>query len=418
MRINVADGTLSSRVASRLGRRTGIVERRLFRGDGTAWPYCNGCPLNDGRPKIPSSGNIDTAKVAVVGEKPGEAEVERGEAWVGRAGSLLRDSLKRDMGIDPTREAFLGNVVRCRPRQDELSDGEMLAVAKRCSAYVMDELESAPSLPIVGTGNLVLRTLSGVSGIIGERGILRRLPDGRRFLPTHNPAYILWTEGAAREQVEAAFRSDLASFGRWLRNGSASVVGEFVKTERRWKAIVSYMESRPLVFFDFETPGLSPWGMKWGVPAILSGGFSTKAGESFGVAIVHPDAPFSPDVAAGGVRAILGGQAEKGGLHIQHDIKWARWAGWDVRNVRADAMLAATLLAYKPYTEIKSNLLRLASDWLGEIEYPWLHVNKARMTEYPIETIVGMAMTDAEWELRIHAALLTELEERSRVVNA
>ena len=145
---------------------------------------------------------------------------------------------------------------------------------------------------------------------------------------------------------------------------------------------------------------------------IIAAGFSPASGEAWGIVLAHPEAPLPLDLTWPVLKRIMAGPSRKGALKGQHDLHWGSWFGLEVVNFQGDAMLAATLLADKPYTEIKSNLLRLAADWLWEVEYPWLHIDKARMTEYPVETVVGIAMTDADWEFRIHRELLKALAVR------
>ena len=49
---------------------------------------------------------------------------------------------------------------------------------------------------------------------------------------------------------------------------------------------------------------------------------------------------------------------------------------------------------------------RLAADWLGEIEYPWLRVDKGRMAEYPVETVAMMERIVLEAEKHMGGKLV------------
>ena len=392
------------------------VARRLRRGHGLGSKKPKQeHSFDDGRPRVASSGNPDTAKLVVVGEMPGQTEVDQGEAFVGESGQFLRRVIVEEMGLDPGRDVYYGNVIPYRA-EELTTDAQKVRMGKRTVGYLLEELMALPGRPILGVGGVALGVLTKEHGITGERGILRHLEDGRSFFPTYHPAHLLRADPAVRRGLEKTFRTDLRRFGEWLQKPKRSPVGRMVKTEKELRDAQRYLSSRPLLFFDFETPSLAAWAEPIGQARILAVGFSSTPGEAIGIAIDLPDNPLPVGEAKKAVSRILASPGAKGGLHLQHDLHWARMAGFEVVNVRWDDMLAATLLAYKPYTEIRSNLLRLAADWLGEIEYPWWQVDKTRMAEYPAETVVGVAMTDAEWELRLHHALWAELAMRKRAI--
>ena len=53
-------------------------------------------------------------KVLVIGEGPGAQEDEQGQPFVGRSGQLL-DRMLESVGIDSNRDAYVCNIVKCRP---------------------------------------------------------------------------------------------------------------------------------------------------------------------------------------------------------------------------------------------------------------------------------------------------------------
>ncbi len=367
-----------------------------------------------GQPRIRSSGNPDTAQVIVVGEMPGDREAELGEAFVGRSGQLLRAIIAEETDLDPGRDVYYGNVIPYRV-DGLVTEAQKVKAGKSGVQYLWEELQALDGRPMLVAGGVALQVLMGEKHISGERGILRRLPDGRPVFPIYHPAHILRADDATRPRLEWILRDDIRKFSAWLRRPKASPLGVIIMTEQDLRKVEAYLIKQPLLFFDFETPGLSAWAEPSGAGRILAAGFSCKPGEAFGIPINCEGGPLDPAAAKAAVGRILASPAEKGALHGQHDLHWAAMAGFEVRNFRWDDMLAATLLADRPYTEIKSNLLRLAADWIGEIEYPWLRVDKSRMAEQDAATVCGVAATDAEWELRIHLALTAALEMRERI---
>ncbi|MFM7642776.1 MAG: uracil-DNA glycosylase, partial [Cyanobium sp.] len=75
---------------------------------------CCRCPLATGRQQVVVSRGNPGAALMVVGEGPGAQEDELGLPFVGRAGQLL-DQMLASVGIDSNRDAYICNVVKCRP---------------------------------------------------------------------------------------------------------------------------------------------------------------------------------------------------------------------------------------------------------------------------------------------------------------
>ena len=87
-----------------------------------------GCPLcklaRTRKNAVPGEGQI-SAKIMFIGEAPGRNEDEEGRPFVGAAGRILNDLLKK-VGIERS-QVFITNIVKCRPpnnrvpKEDELN---------------------------------------------------------------------------------------------------------------------------------------------------------------------------------------------------------------------------------------------------------------------------------------------------------
>ncbi|MFM8276973.1 MAG: uracil-DNA glycosylase family protein, partial [Cyanobium sp.] len=75
---------------------------------------CRRCPLAAGRQQVVVSRGNPQARLMVIGEGPGAQEDVAGVPFVGRSGQLL-DQLLAAAGVDVAREAYVCNVVKCRP---------------------------------------------------------------------------------------------------------------------------------------------------------------------------------------------------------------------------------------------------------------------------------------------------------------
>src|SRR3954469_19907277 len=71
------------------------------------------CPLKAERTNVVFGMGNANADLMFVGEAPGKDEDLQGKPFVGRAGRLL-DQLLEEIGI-PRAEAFVANVLKCRP---------------------------------------------------------------------------------------------------------------------------------------------------------------------------------------------------------------------------------------------------------------------------------------------------------------
>jgi hypothetical protein len=87
----------------------------------TAVAGCVKCRLCEGRTKTVFGVGDRKAKWLFIGEGPGRNEDLQGLPFVGPAGKLL-DNMLVAMGLSRTENAFIANVVKCRPTGDDGRD--------------------------------------------------------------------------------------------------------------------------------------------------------------------------------------------------------------------------------------------------------------------------------------------------------
>lgn len=152
------------------------------------------------------------ARVALVGEAPGEDEERLGEPFVGASGRLLNEMLAA-AGID-RRSCYVTNVVKVRPpgndfRRRYYEDGrgtkptaELLAARE---ALVQELRSRVPRANVtVALGDEALKALTGRMGLGKLRGSILETAVGK-VIATFHPARVLreWSE---RRIVEADLR--------------------------------------------------------------------------------------------------------------------------------------------------------------------------------------------------------------------
>jgi DNA polymerase len=165
-----------------------------------AWPElaeavagCMACGLCRTRRNTVFGVGPRPARWMLVGEAPGEQEDERGEPFVGPAGRLL-DQMLASIGVDRPAEAFIANVLKCRPPGNRNPQAEEVA---RCEPYLLRQVELLRPTLIVALGRFAAQSLLRTDASIASlRGRVHRLRAGTLEVPlvvTYHPAYLLRT---------------------------------------------------------------------------------------------------------------------------------------------------------------------------------------------------------------------------------
>ena len=147
---------------------------------------CVKCDLAATRTNVVFGSGDPDADVMFVGEGPGQQEDEQGLPFVGRSGQLL-EQLLGEIGL-ARRDAYIGNVVKCRPPKNrDPRPGEIDA----CKGYLRTQLQLVQPKVVVTLGNfsskLLLRTDTGITRLRGNAYEWW----GRFLVPTFHPAAAL-----------------------------------------------------------------------------------------------------------------------------------------------------------------------------------------------------------------------------------
>src|SRR5213078_269805 len=114
------------------------------------------CPLKAGRTNIVfGMGNAD-ADLMFVGEAPGFHEDQQGKPFVGRAGQLL-DELLAGIGMTRERDAFIANVLKCRPPGNRDPQPEEI---DECTPWLMRQVELIEPRVICTLGNFATKLIT------------------------------------------------------------------------------------------------------------------------------------------------------------------------------------------------------------------------------------------------------------------
>ncbi len=176
-----------------------------------AAPACRGCELWEPASQVVFSAGNPTARVALVGEQPGDVEDQRGIPFVGPAGVLLQRALDQ-AGLE-RRDLYVTNAVkhfRFTPSgKRRIHQTPELAHITACRPWLVAELAAVAPEVVVVLGATAARSLMGPGvRVTRERGQVVRL-DGVAHVPTVHPSSVLRTPDADRPAAFDALVADL-----------------------------------------------------------------------------------------------------------------------------------------------------------------------------------------------------------------
>jgi DNA polymerase len=153
---------------------------------------CRRCGLGSSRTQVVVSRGNPQAPLMVIGEGPGAQEDEQGKPFVGRSGQLL-DRMLESVGIDSNRDAYVCNIVKCRPPENRKPTALEMAA---CRPWLDQQIALVDPPVILLAGATAVEGLLGIKGGITKlRGQWRRGEggslEGRWLMPILHPSYLL-----------------------------------------------------------------------------------------------------------------------------------------------------------------------------------------------------------------------------------
>jgi uracil-DNA glycosylase len=153
---------------------------------------CRCCGLAAHRQQVVVGRGNPRARLLLIGEAPGAQEDASGAPFVGRSGQLL-NQLLADGAIDPDRDAYLCNVVKCRPPANRRpTPGEVAA----CRPWLDAQIRLVDPAVILLVGATALEAVLGIRGGITRlrgqwHGSALEPLAGRRLMAILHPSYLL-----------------------------------------------------------------------------------------------------------------------------------------------------------------------------------------------------------------------------------
>ncbi len=150
-----------------------------------------GCPLcklaRTRKNAVPGEGQL-AAKIMFIGEAPGSSEDEKGRPFVGAAGRIL-DNLLKKVGIERS-QVFITNIVKCRPPNNRVPEADEVAA---CKPYLDRQIALIKPKVICILGKTAYSSLLGGSSITASRGkMVERV--GQKYFLTFHPAAAIYNK--------------------------------------------------------------------------------------------------------------------------------------------------------------------------------------------------------------------------------
>lgn len=193
--------------------------------------------------------------VMFIGEAPGAEEDRLGKPFIGKSGQLLRELV--DVSGLSSYNVMYTNAVRCRPPNNKTPSVRQL---KKCQQLLLDEIADHNPLVVVLLGNTPLKSVLNESGITNWRGVIVER-DGRTYIPTFHPAYILRNPASLEIVADDIERVYGVVSGDSDESGGVDEEYEIllVDTLAKAQAMRADITRARLCSFDTETTSLRPY---------------------------------------------------------------------------------------------------------------------------------------------------------------
>ncbi|UCD91958.1 MAG: uracil-DNA glycosylase [Methanobacteriota archaeon] len=175
---------------------------------------CRKCSLSQRRKNAVPGEGPSNARIFLVGEAPGKAEDEKGEPFVGMAGRVLDEALKK-AGLHRSK-VFITSVLRCRPPNNRNPKAKEIAA---CRPYLESYVETISPRVLVALGSYGLRGLVGKTLKVGETRGKRLDYKGTPVIATYHPAAVLYNRKLMRKLVSDLKKAKSKSQAKRSRGG-------------------------------------------------------------------------------------------------------------------------------------------------------------------------------------------------------
>jgi uracil-DNA glycosylase len=147
---------------------------------------CRRCKLYGGRTRLVFGDGARDARLMFVGEAPGADEDKQGVPFVGAAGQVLNNLLKK-LGLR-REEVYIANIIKSRPPGNRDPEADEIAA---CLPFLEKQIQAIRPRVIVTLGRIATHALLGTKEPLTRlRGHWQKYGN-IRVMPTFHPSYLL-----------------------------------------------------------------------------------------------------------------------------------------------------------------------------------------------------------------------------------
>ena len=136
---------------------------------------------------VPGRGNL-TSKILFVGEAPGRNEDNLGLPFIGFAGKILEESLKK-AGFG-REDVYITNIVKCRPPNNRVPEKDEI---NTCLQYLRKEIQMISPAVVCILGATALQSLLNLKNLQKYHGKIITY-DNIRYFITYHPAATIYNK--------------------------------------------------------------------------------------------------------------------------------------------------------------------------------------------------------------------------------
>lgn len=386
-------------------------------GKAPAVAPCEGCPFNDGRPKIPPTVPTGRPLIAAIGMRPASEEERQGRHFAGAGSRPILEEMQRN-GVD-LDQVFFANLTRCNPREVGYDDSAWETAVKKCGKFLKEDLKAIPGVPLVLFGRETLRAFLGKKERIEARRGLWTLCDERPTFIARHPA-----RDKDNTFLQEEFRGD-------MKRMADKVFGRVPRPDINVLVYESPDAARP--FLERLASAAGPWAFD--IESYDAKAFPSRKFVSTDPC--HPDFRLRGIAVAWGpnngawidcrgwegrlaeARELLepafGSSAEKWAFNGGFDDDGLVYPGWVpiVANRTGDGMLAMVALGDGTHASLR--LEKAVVEVLKQPQY-WMDVDKGKMRDIPLQECAENAVGDACYTWRLCDDLHGRLERGAYMV--
>jgi len=186
-----------------------------------------GCPLcklsRTRKNAVPGEGQV-SAKLMFIGEAPGKNEDLKGKPFVGAAGRILDEAMKK-AGLERSK-VFITNVVKCRPPSNRVPEEDERTA---CRPYLQRQILLLSPKIICILGSIAYSSILGGKSITTSRGKII-VHKGQRYFLTVHPAAAIYNRS-----LRVVFEKDILRLSEEFKKIEKGPVGD---------SLLRYMQNR------------------------------------------------------------------------------------------------------------------------------------------------------------------------------